>query len=77
MHYKVYKNYCFIMCFLLFVTNTIAHPGRAGDLFINLNSEKYNINYYSFTKKDSINNTSELIKLKVALHTQNKKKCSN
>ncbi|MHC0445866.1 hypothetical protein ACWA1F_10665 [Flavobacterium sp. 3-218] len=71
MQFWDYKKYYFLLSFLILViNNTTAQPlGGQTNLFININTEKYDIDSYSYTE-DS-HDTSEFSKLKIITHDQN------
>lgn len=66
-----YKKYYFHLSFLLLlINNSVAQPSEKAILFINLDTEKYDIDAYSYEESSVSNGT--LSKLKVTIHNQDR-----
>lgn len=71
MLFKGYKLiFTAVVCFISL--SCFAQPGLQGDLYLNVNTKKYSIEAYSISKNDSLENFTELVKLKTQIHTQQK-----
>lgn len=63
------KNLLFtLVIFTSFPLISIAQPGIQGDLFININSKKYQVKSYHFSQSDTLTNNSQLIALPTYIH---------
>ena len=71
MQFRGYKLiFIVVVCFISL--SCFAQPGLQGDLYLNVNTEKYTIDAYSISKNDSLESFTALIKLKTQTHTQQK-----
>ncbi len=71
MLFKGYKLiFTAVVCFISL--SCFAQPGLQGDLYLNINTKKFSIEAYSISKNDSLENFTELVKLKTQIHTQQK-----
>ena len=69
MQFKGYNLfYTIIVCFLSL--SCLAQPGLQGDLTVNIDTKKYTIEAYNFSRIDSLNNLTQLVKLKTQYHPQ-------
>jgi hypothetical protein len=63
------KNLLFtLVLFTSFPLISIAQPGIQGDLFININTKKYQVKSYHFSQSDTLTNNSQLIALPTYIH---------